>query len=304
MRPTKTNSTVEQYKNRFTLLNRQYDEEHGFDWSADPIKFATWCYQEAVNRKLKKSTWRQYRAALIWHFETCGPIEAKKHILDLGQVPAWHDSPDRTSSMRMKRQDLEDIQKIMEHLRPRKGTHDQLLVLWLFSSRITGLRPVEWAMASIEKNTLVVKNAKNTNSRGLGETRRLSLSLLPEKEQRIVKSFVEYYHRQADNYGYDKLYTYVRQRLWRLNKKIWPKRKKHLTLYSGRHELSRNLKSAGLPQNEIAAAFGHKSQETVQNNYARRPRSGNYKPYAAITPDPEDVSKVQGQPRQKPSFSS
>lgn len=75
----------------------------------------------------------------------------------------------------------------------------------------------------------------------------------------------------------------ISTRLRETSKKIWPRRKNHVTGYCYRELLSSTAKAAGADPAELAAAMGHRSAES-QGKYARagRVKTGSRKPWGSV----------------------
>ena len=68
-----------------------------------------------------------------------------------------------------------------------------------------------------------------------------------------------------------RLNDYVR----RLSKKIWPRKKNHITPYSYRHQFSADLKGEGCPPQKISMALGHRSTMSKKKYAGKRQARGN-----------------------------
>lgn len=167
---------------------------------------------------------------------------------------------------------------------------------WLKSGLLTGLRPIEW------KNTkfilyqnlpaLSVENAKHTNGRGNGPTRTLLLEELSVSELKVIKehlSNVRTFTSIGED-GYDFFYSGCAYALNKVCRKIWPRRLKHITLYSTRHQFSANAKSSGFSKAEVAALMGHAVDITATIHYGKKV-GGNDK--VLIKPLKEEVDSVR-----------
>lgn len=77
----------------------------------------------------------------------------------------------------------------------------------------------------------------------------------------------------------------ISTRLRELSRKIWPRRKYHISAYCYRELLSSTAKEAGIDGREIAAAMGHRSTES-QGAYSRAStkKKGGRRPWTSATP--------------------
>ena len=76
----------------------------------------------------------------------------------------------------------------------------------------------------------------------------------------------------------------ISSKLREVSKKLWPRRKNHITGYCYRELLSSTAKAAGASVEELALALGHRSAES-QGAYARagRIQRGGKKPWGAVS---------------------
>ena len=89
---------------------------------------------------------------------------------------------------------------------------------------------------------------------------------------------------------FEYIYTSCRMRLRRVTLKLWSPKKKHPTLYSGRHQFSADMKNT-LSKKEIAALMGHGTDDTATVHYGKK-RYGTYKENHII-PDPDQVDLIR-----------
>ena len=89
---------------------------------------------------------------------------------------------------------------------------------------------------------------------------------------------------------YDYFYNGCAIALYKACRQCWPRRKRHITLYSTRHQFSANAKSSGFSRAEIAAMMGHAVDITATIHYGRK-QAGNEK--VGILPVEDEVSKIR-----------
>lgn len=266
---SRTSKTEEVYTSRALRLMERLEREEGLLWQDDPVRsckiIASW------RAEWGKSTWRQYKASLVFFMEQFGPKSAVD-FLQRCDTGVCRKAARYTSAKKAKQFRAEDLATLLHTLSDRDARWDRLLGLWLVAARATGLRPGEWEHAYIDdEGNLVVKNAKHTNQRGNGETRTLGLHGLPESTRKGLVSFLDLLKQEMDDgLPFENIYTSCRHRLKNIVLQLWPGRTKLPSLYSCRHQLCADLKGARLPLVEIAAVMGHATDQTASEHYGKR----------------------------------
>ncbi|NUB17320.1 hypothetical protein GAY28_36490 [Azospirillum brasilense] len=235
-----------------------------------------------------KRTFRLYKAALLHQLDKVAPSPAARQARD--RLAAVSDAIALKRSIRVatkrKTVSVADLRMLADYLLHRRiGAKDgepdsgiaageipvnDLAFRWLIAGEYTGLRPSEWLDAKIGKIDgrphLVLKNAKNTQGRTFGETRLLDLSPLPSKRIDFLRDLIDELQGYQREGRFSAVMTACRKALWRANRAIWPHRKLHVTLYSGRHQFAANAKSM-MTKDEVAALLGHRSNRTAGLHY-------------------------------------
>lgn len=174
----------------------------------------------------------------------------------------------------MKSVSSEDLQKLlagcMAKRKPDVTLVGALTVLWL-----TGCRPSE--MMTIEllpDNGIFIKGSKQTEDGIRGMDRQLYFD---DKSFKIFSRAYIYMKKELEKLGQDQTemdaVSCLQKRLARLNKKLFPRRKKHITFKSFRHQMGSDLKGSGQPRVTCAAILGHQSVNSI-NTYGDS-RSGH-----------------------------
>ena len=233
--------------------------------------------------KFRSSTIRQYRSSLIFMGEILlekGFIDEKelndtKETLEHIEIENKKNLPKRTSSFKQKSLKIKDLKLLGHELLSSKNKWGKLSYIWLYSGVLTGLRPIEWTNAYIEKEddtiSLIVKNAKNTNNRSHGEFRTINLDHLTEKQLNIVKQHLDASSKIKEQDDLWKQYYNGCSNLIRYHsRKIWKNKNRYPTLYSSRHQFSANLKASGCSKLEVATLMGHASDLTAQSHYGKK----------------------------------
>lgn len=309
----RTECTVKQYENRYRLLAAASARQHGIN--VDQVEPGMLvddlaARQESdggnavgpdspkrAGRTLAKSSFRQYKAALVWAFE-CEiqkrPDEDARPWRDalarLASLPqtGYRNRGAATSGKREKKLPKSKLSKIISelHRQQRKGDRwAALTAAFLMANRTVGLRPIEWADAKLEVNpfspgrhTLVVQNAKHDDTRGNGSTRRLDLTALGGGEIAWVAGLVKVAEGSRDGQLVDGHHTLsfkdaltrMRRSMYKATKRLFPNAARLPSLYSTRHQFVADAKYAGYSTEEIAALLGHASDATATFHYGRR----------------------------------
>ncbi|QTP13322.1 site-specific integrase [Serratia symbiotica] len=276
------------------------------------------------DRKITRSTSRIYKAALLNKIV----IDASKNI-DRGLSIDWHNemfslvealdsklapiNSQQTSSLKLKKFPDELISKI-EKLEREDYRYRNLnfLILFLRANLLVGLRPIEWANASLftytgtdsfnKKNScpaLVVGNAKATHGRANGIERDIVFNGISIEElgdiiqfTKLMQSHLNGLNSLERKQRTNDIFKNTQQTLSRVLERINYPKGKRPSLYSTRHQCIANSKSANLSEIEIAALFGHKTSETARVHYGKK-RDGSGK--VVISPSVESILKVKEQ---------
>ena len=265
------------------------------DEELDVRQLVVWLNEHKVN--IARTTWRQYKSAVIYYLENHSDIlaadEALEYIRDITSIGALIHT-ERTSSLKMKKISYEDWEKLDGYLKEKNKKWHEQLRFWLRASIITGLRPVEWKNAVFtqyeNEPALKVQNAKNTNRRSHGENRTLILKNVKPEDLNAIRSHLNNIRTFSGMDAYEFFYNGCAIALYKACRKCWPRRKRHITLYSTRHQFSANAKSSGFSRAEVAALMGHAVDITATIHYGRK-QAGNET--LSINPTDEDVSRVR-----------
>lgn len=291
MKPAVSAQTARCYEELARRLLAIAERALGKPWRADTQ--AAIEVHGARRAQLARATWRQYRAALSWFFEHEGLAEAAVYARSLRQSPCLRRTQ-RTSAQKSKYLPLERLTRLIEELAGARGRYDRATGLWLLANYYLGLRPEEWWAAQwVGERRLRVRNAKASQHRTFGAYRTLMLDALAAEEMRVVHEFMAIV---AAHPNWRRLYTACRKRLHKLNRRLWPRARRHITLYSGRHQFASDHKASHLSRDEVAALMGHGSTLTSDRHYGRR---GYGRRRGRVRPSPEDVERVRARNRSR-----
>lgn len=271
--------------------------------SLDPRQFVAWLSEQ--RKTLARTSWRQYKSAVVCFLSKEPPSGSVDEALDWLRdvdVEGCQKKTEKTSGTKLKRLNQRDFQRITEYLRENKGKWNTPLLDWMVSATLTGLRPQEWADAKLDKIdgeiALVVKNAKSTNGRAHGFSRTLLLGALSVDEIDTLRRHVERASQFAGVEQFDELYHGCSHTLHYVCRKLWPRRTKHVTLYSCRHQFSANAKASGFERDEIAAMMGHAVDDTAIRHYGKKSAGDEL---VRVRAHKDDVDKVIQKQRGWPS---
>jgi integrase len=201
------------------------------------------------------ATWRTLRSCLAANFES-SPV-AKKLGPKLRAIENPVAIEERVRRpRRCKSVDDSTIKKLINDVTVRKD-YDLRAALLLVGR--TGCRPAELSGMAVSENTekmvsLVIQGAKRRDDRGIS-TRHITVPADKDLMQAI-----ELLHGKTE-----KDINAIQARLYRTSKRLFPRRKTTVSLYSFRHQLGSDLKSSDSPldRKTAAAVMGHKSQESL-----------------------------------------
>lgn len=295
---TKEEETKKKYLLRAQQLINRAKKELGLykEEELDVRQLVVWLNEHKKN--IKPSCWRQYKNSVVYYLEIFeddhqAALEALEYLKDITSIGCVSYS-EKTSSLKLKKISFEDWQKLDNFLKAKNNKWHEELICWLRSSIITGLRPVEWKNTQFffyeGKPALKILNAKRTNGRAHGENRTLVLEEVSQEDITTIKTHLNNVRTFSGMGEYEYFYRGCSIALYKACRKCWPRRKRHITLYSTRHQFSANAKSSGFSRAEIAAMMGHAVDITATIHYGRK-QSGNEK--VGILPVEEEVSKVR-----------
>lgn len=309
--PTKTDRTAAEYIEKAARILRKAQRELGLLSTDGPDLLEAVHHVIDQRPLLTKASWRYYKAALVHYISSeKDPIDpavdaALVELLKTDTDACRSAGEGRGSSKKRKSIPREDLEKLVagaeksaRHSRDDKNLA-QHAVDWLVAATVTGLRPVEWREATIEhtehpeepnpkrrhRMRFVVQNAKATNGRAHGPTRRFVVSTDTHTRDIIFRVYDRTSALNETDFG---LYLKnCRQALRRLCRRLWPKAEsKNYTLYTGRHQFSANQKASGKSKKEVSYLMGHKVTKTAVMSYGKKRQGwGSHPEDAEVAPD-------------------
>lgn len=293
--PTRTAQTEVFYLERAVSLAKRFQRENKMA-DLDPYKFVDWMI--ANKKNWETSTWRLYKnSACYFISENLSLPELAKKLQEepsSGCKKTTKKSGDaKTSRKKTKKINVKKLAAIEKRI-TRIATEEKdigymALIFILRLALYTGLRPSEFEHAQllsglpeegiIDEPVLRVLNGKNTNGRSHGKYRHLILKNYSEKKIAIIKTAIDIYLNPEHPDGYrtrekkhdtfKAFYSCLRMLLQRANKGIKPYTST-ISFYTCRHQLIANCKASGSSKVEIAALFGHKSDQTAGRHYGKK----------------------------------
>ncbi len=284
-------SSVREYRSRCNKIVRDFERSlHSNEPDAfTAVGLARWLLDEKP--RWARAKWGKNRAAFVWAISTddytpwaCLSDEDKDEafaVLD----ESWNCDVTLgrgmlTSATKRKAISYCDLQRIRDFLETdSRSRHRHHIAQLLEATVLTGLRPSEWPGSSITQDdengfVLKVRNGKHSFGRAHGETRTLTFGAdFPEAERDALRLWIKAidWYGANDEVAYNKFYNVLRVQLNRTVRRLWPRRRRHICFYSGRHEAAARFKLF-YSLAEVACLLGHVSDATSTSHYARAPK--------------------------------
>ncbi len=256
------------------------------------------CLNNIILPFVSASTRRQYRSAVIYYLKNsdCKKIDELLEKLESTRDTLF-DCKVKSNSRKQKSLPINDYDVLKAGLNNSRSKYAQITNIWLYCGIVTGLRPCEWGdvtvnnLHSIDSFSITVKNAKSTQDRTHGEYRTIHIDC-DLGDQSLIAYLAKEMEKIHALGEYDKYYQQCTKMLSRLTQKLWPYRKKRITLYSSRHQFCADLKAMKHSLCEIAALMGHAIDDTSTRHYGKRRvgNSGKGQKYSAAT---EEIQKIK-----------
>ncbi len=257
-------------------------------------------------RKFSQTTFRLYKASLLEHLGSSGVPPSVLHTLINASSKDCVKSSERTSGLKAKTVQAADQLLLINMLRSRRSLTSSLAADYFQAGLIAGPRPVEWTgaeLTTLEGNKpvdapanathmLTLPNAKRdeVNIRGNGATRTVYLSVSAVDAAVIIRVIAD---ARSHSHDWARHYHSLRGALRYTAKSLWPRRKRLPGFYTTRHQSQADAKASGRRPNEIAAMFGHASDKTSTQHYARA--SQGDKNIYKMAPTAASLAKVRNQ---------
>lgn len=262
---TRAPETVAAYRARRPMLARKAGSDQ-------PQRLVQWFVTQ--HGAWAPSTIEQYKASIEQAIEDARDLLRSERLwlherLKARPRPREKSKPPRTSARKRKAVPYNEYQDLFRKLIATKKVDDKIAAQYLRYNAWLFLRPVEWQTIEIKDGFLIIKNAKATNGRACGKTRKRALRGCSAEEVARLKEFIAALKDRANAIGYKRLWSCLASRIARACKRAGIKR---IALYTSRHIGIANAKS-WMSRSELAVGAGHKTTATAGRHYAKR-RSG------------------------------
>jgi len=236
--------------------------------------------------------WRRLRCALATQQRESGFIKAADVIKATCNPVTAADAPAELKTQKKPKQKRRKHVEKDEHLllkRHLNNKGDRYLLAVIELARILGCRPIEMMSLQLKDNNQVfITSAKKTDNGLRGLDRAIVLSSA-DYEAVASATITLHEYRHTKGLSAPQLQKQLQHRLATATKKLWPKRKHQITLYSYRHQLGSDLKASGMDRTEVAAVMGHQSVDSV-DVYGNKRRSSRT---LSITATAESIASVR-----------
>jgi hypothetical protein len=288
--------------------------------------FVDWVI-ETRRKAWSASSWRQYRAAMLYGFgregsakpAIAGQIDAACSRLQQTRPWPQADHTLRTSQQKSKRMPENDCDRVRHAALASRSPKRQELADILLGTIITGLRVAEWPSARFVCSQtpgfaweLIVRNAKYDEerierARAHGEFRTLRWVGLDDEAVTAITRWIALANQAGQDGTYEKLIQALRDFMRKLTQDLFRRRRKRPTLYTGRHEaiarwklhyveLQTTIEGRLQGLAIVAALSGHASDETATAHYGR-PRRGERRVMGFPIPVADELEVARVRPR-------
>lgn len=292
---TKTDKTKRAYSKRATSLVQRYESDPAMNIRNSATSFFMWLMIR--KQVIADNTWKVDRAALLHYLNYTNTLFLHELVRNTDNKGGKAMNKKRvglekkTSEKKLKHITEEDMSKSLHYFKHADiGYWDNVAIGIFIISYFTGIRPIEITQSSViyiynDDGELVpalrVKNAKNTNGRGNRKYRTIPLDRAEGLSIEEVRRFVEAasFPKLANGKPTtpEKYEKYASAAFGKHMRKIFPRRKYHITLYTARHQFAADAKRSGMIAAELAALLGHATDRTAHIHYAKPSRSTSTK---------------------------
>ena len=239
---------------------------------------------QAAASEYRPAYWRRLRNALAFdqgekgYADAATRINATKNPITL--EGSTEDVPAKQA--RAKRIDSTDELALLKHFQKVEDRESWAAVMM---ARFTGARPAEFASITVDGDTVTISGAKKSHGGTRGADR---VIVLEKGKGEHIKGALQ--NLRGANLGA------VQDRIRAAGKRLWPQRKAVPSLYTWRHQMGSDLKTAGLDRKEVAYIMGHQSTESVERYGNAKTARGGKVPRAADPKACESVREKHSEP--------
>lgn len=300
---SRADSTETDYRKRAHHMLERFAHETGMDWDIHPQELLQWL--QGRRDESSPAYWRRTRAALAFFFSEISQASLSDAIKAIGTDGC--SAPRFTSANKKKSVSDEELIALTNYLLAPGGSEISAEAHNFFvSCLLTGMRPSEWGQCdlkilgepdnnSVDGLEIVVQNAKASNGRSHGPSRTLRFKTLSEQERGGLIHHWRLAKQHADDGTFPDFQRRCSDKIRYAASKLWPNKRKRISLYSTRHQSMANGKASGLPKNVIAAMHGHATDRTASEHYGRKQFGKAGRVYAEV-PE-EEVARVREVPK-------
>jgi len=292
---TKTAATIEFYRKEGRRLVAQAGAS-GISDEFEKIMFTVQWFA-AQHHRWKPASIRIFRAALrqlaadyaeIVHINQ-QDLNAFESALQFGPRPKSRKAEKIGASKKRKSVKDSEIKQLYRYLREKDTPTSRVLAKWLIFGAHFGWRPAEALRGlSIEDGNLIIKCAKTTNGRGIGEKRKVEIK--NDRVRQELEKFIA--ELNALTSQVDDVSTIHDRFAKALAAACDACKIRRISLYTLRHQSLATAKVTMAPE-EVAAFAGHGNVNTAFTHYARRRSGWDVKPAVAVSP--AEVALVRGE---------
>lgn len=256
----------------------------GEDQAGDFIQLGALFVAKAKAGMYATSTLRLYREQVLAYCKSLGATPRELAFIRNFDVSAVGVGGMHTSAKKLQRVSETDSRLLLDSMRSHGATvMSEEAACFFESGLLFGLRPVEWCCAELAvfdpawkgdvmadftpTHRLVVRNAKVNAVRGNSDVRNIYAQLSVE-QVKAVSLALSLAHQNAGDWG--RYYKRLCNALRYAAKSLWPRRSRLPSFYTARHQCIANGKASGDSPADLAAIFGHASDQTAKRHYSRR----------------------------------
>ncbi|UUA75140.1 hypothetical protein [Cellvibrio sp. QJXJ] len=310
---TRTENTEAAYTKQAVFMLENYAKNAGKDWDQDHGQLIDWLSSKRDSSSA--AYWGRIRSALVFFFKNNGNPDLAASIKAISKdrcAPPTHTSANKKKSV----SDTELVSLANYLLREGSSKISIQTYQFFLSGIITGMRPSEWEFCDfrilrdakelrlqdfgggenvspemVDGIKIVVQNAKATNGRAHGEFRTLLFPKLHPQEKEVLLDHYRSVEHARDLGQFPLFQRQCSDKLRYAGQKLWPSKRKRISLYSGRHQSMANGKASNLPANVIAAMHGHATDRTAGEHYGRKQFGVSGRVYMQVPAD--EVARVR-----------
>lgn len=260
-------------------------------------KFGCVTVQTYFDYLMEKSAELCTNTIRIYKRSVCYALESEGRDREADELRGMFDevdNPARGRKLKLVRRVPHNIfERTLCNLRESKSKTWQQAADLLVATAITGLRPSEWANATLKGRLLTVPNAKHSELRGNGEERELELlDTITVEERTAIENTMKLIRAKSYKTVRPNLAVAFKAALGeairQLGESRWFLR---LRIYDFRHQFSADAKHEwGIGTGMVAAAMGHSVEDTAVQHYGRlKHGKGGLK----VRPSAESIGKVR-----------